>query len=250
MQSQITWIGNSSRREFIRIARSLETHSRVTYFPTLEDIPRACPPPAVVCYAWARPGEFEVADLEPIERQFPRSKHVHILGELCCGMKRTSQKLARTDAVYAHELTGDLTVDRLLQPGNPDDEFTVQAMSGSTLLAIYSRSKSFREAIADSLSMLQLKSIQLHPEQVIPTQGVDYVLWDVTDGWQEFPDFSRLRQCHPNATILALVASPREYEIAHLEKNGIQVLAQPYRLRDLCSIFGSTAKIRASSTAA
>jgi len=253
VNQQIIWIGNHSRREFVRITRSLEVHSSVAYYPTVDAVPATLAPPPLFCYAWSRQAEFEVADMQHVASRFPSSRHLNVLGELCCGMKRTSQKLQSVAAVYAHELIGELTLARMLRQVNLDltdnAATTFHSTDPNKLVAIYSRSGSYREAIAESLLMLKLKTIQMDPHQPARTSGVDYVVWDATDSWSEFPDFASLRKRHPVAKMIALVASPREYEISYLEENGIQVLAQPYRLRDLFSIFGSRTDFLATSAA-
>ena len=237
----------------MRITRSLEVHPGVAYHQSVSDVPTTIAPPNLFCYAWAREGEFEAANQEQLASCFPSSCHLNILGELCCGMKRTSQKLQSVNAVYAHELVGEATISRLLRYANPDltDNIATSFHTADPqkLVAIYSTSTSYRAGIADSLSFLKLKTIHMHPQQSVQASGVDYVLWDSTDSWNEFPDFTPLKKHHPLAKIVALVSSPREYEISYLEENGIQVLAQPYRLRDLFSIFGPRTEFLATSAA-
>jgi hypothetical protein len=97
--------------------------------------------------------------------------------------------------------------------------------------------------------MLGLKTAQLRIDEAPVVSGVDVVVYEASDGIDEFPALRELQRRHPGAEIVALVSYPREYEVARYEQHGIRVLSQPYNLNNLFSFFRSTREFLATSAA-
>lgn len=265
MDRQTLWIGNRIRNEFIRIASSLENESVVAYADSLECV-QGVSQPHLICLAISRPGEFATQTMQQIERlqkRFPTARVRVLLGEQCCGMKRTHEQLSNCDAVYVHEVptpgaSGWLTesVTELadsspfgLPSPKPNCPVTVSPSSSSPLVIVYSKSRDNRQAIAEAMELVGVRTVELSTEQNVPVSGADFVIWEVEDGCDSLPDAGWISKRHPTAKIVALMSYPREYELAHLTSQGIRVVSQPFRLSNLFSIFGSSRQLPATSAA-
>lgn len=263
MKNQVLWIGNHARSEFARITDALTQEANISFADVARDvetIPSKTPHPQLVCIAVARPGEFDTRTQQLAERlqlRFPTSQIRIVLGELCCGMMRTCDELSKWTALYVHEVPDSNVVSWLVDRDDKvgrDGEFlpttvTEPAPNTGPLVVVYSRTKSYRNAIAESLAALGLRTIELSPHDRPTIQGASFVVWEVEDGVDELPNVRWISARHPGAEIVALMSYPREYELAHFASQGVRVLSQPYRLSNLFSIFCPTAKFPATSAA-
>lgn len=248
MSDEIVWVGNASRSEFKRITDALRLSGSLTLYDDAATVPGKVVTPAVVCLAAARPGEVSPQRLEQVRTKFPASDHVTVLGELCCGLKRTAAFLDPVTTVYSHELPSDCTVQTLLEHLHAPPAFNFGPVE-SKFVAIYSKSSNYERGIAEALEMLGNKTARLSLDDASTVAGVDFVIWEVSDGIDEFPVARKIRRRHPDAEIIALVSYPREYEVTWYEQQGIRVLAQPYSLSNLFSIFRSPREFLATSAA-
>ena len=249
----LLWIGDHEREEFARIVRSLDEHASLLFAKSAaEALRRGQQQPFAICVAHARPGELNVNDLSALKSRWPQVPLVNILGEWCCGLKRTSKGLAEFAAVYSHELPRELDLPCLLTFAT--QVRTLRPFVANTaerlLVALYSPSKSYRRGLAEAFGMLDVKTIELSVSHSVSVTGVDFVVWDVAEEREHArSELAVIRERHPHAKILALMTFPREDEVARLLREGVQVIAQPFELSRLFSFFGRPVELSVTSAA-
>lgn len=256
MNQHTLWIGNRTRNEFARITDSLEKQSIVSYADLdLDGLRKGQAQPQLICVAIARPGEFGARTksmLERLKQRYPTSPIRLLLGESCCGMKRTCDELKGHSPAYVHEVPTQGAFCWLLDRITGDSDVPIVNVvdhKAGALAVVYSASNDHRQAIAQSLTLLGIRTIEMDPDDRVPVQGVDFVVWEVKDGYDSLPNARWIARRHPEAEIVVLMSYPREYELAHLAAQGVRVVAQPYRLSNLFSIFGHSRQVRATSAA-
>ena len=171
MSDEILWIGNASRLEFTRITDALRQNASLVECRDLSFLPAKVTTPSCVCLAAARPGEVSAQQLEQIRSRFPASTHITVLGELCCGLKRTRSFLDADSTFYAHELPSDVSLETLFRLSHSPLSVGL-AQAEPKLVAIYSTSSSYQRGIAEALEEIPASTLSSgkHPTVLMSSQ--------------------------------------------------------------------------------
>ena len=249
------WVGCDDR-EFARLARAVRSQSDASFVNELR-VARSCSAPSFVFLAQSRPGIFDASDVGDLRELWPQSRFLYLLGEWCCGEKRTSREFVHVPAVYTHQIDEPVSLSQLIalsrRPGESmpsSTAFTRSPLAERTLVAIYSPSRSFQNGLADAMAQLSMKTVELRFDVPARTTGVDFVIWDASECQNTGEDELRqLRIRHPQSQIIALLTYPREFERRTLVAEGIRVLAQPFAVRDLVQLLATRADLSVTSAA-
>lgn len=247
LKSNILWIGNHQRAEFSRIAESLSRESTISFSADGRDVSDSLRP-GVVIIAHNRPNEFGGVQLDSLRGRWSQIRFVNLLGESCCGWKRTSKEIGEAASIYTHEVPGNARVEEIVDLAH--GRTSVLGYGASQLAVVYSSRGSFREGLADAIRLTSVKTVESSLDAPVSVQGADFVVWDAADDVElRSHDAVILRRRHPDARIVALLTYPREYEVAMLATRGISVLAQPFALNSLFSYFRQHADVAVTSAA-
>lgn len=236
------WVGCTDH-EFARIARAVRSQLDATFLSDLDHVRRDAPSPFVV-FAQSRPGLFDGVRIRELCDDWPHSRFLYLLGEWCCGEKRTSQEFVQVPAVYTHQIDDPTNTNQLLAFSRRPDEvvrsgstYLAQPHAEHALVAIYSPSKSFRNALADAMGQLSMKTVELQLTPGARTIGADFVVWDAAASPSTRREELRvIRGRHPQSHVIALLTYPRNFERESLAAEGVHVLAQPFSLQELSEL--------------
>jgi len=229
MRSQILWIGSEgnghSRAEFAPIYNELSQHHKVYFVSGLSE---SAPAAELVVIAPSRPGQFSSSCVKILQASRPHAKFVYVLGDWCCGQKRTESEHTRVPTFYCHELQRGNVFAQL------NGELTSPSQSGHAFAAVYSRTSSYGDAIQEMLATSSLGSVQLRFGDGVPTDGAAVVIWETPmEGYHREAQLAEIEARHPAAQVIALVTFPRDYETAAWLDASVSVLSQPFRESDL-----------------
>lgn len=256
----IVWFGDCERSGFDRVVKSLRLQSEFRVVRTVQQA--VGPPPSYVILPVARPGEVAPLEVAGLKKVWSQSQFVWLLGEWCWGEKRRSDVFGGATVLYLHELL--LPVDLAQFAAGPEtdglrghestdlSEIFHSELSDlkNSLAAIYSRSRSLRGALADTLSIAGMSSIELQLGDGVRTQGVEFVIWDpASAGEGRQAELREIRRRHPAAEIVALLSWPGQREADILRAAGVRVLGQPFALRQLFRFFSNYRSRMVSSAA-
>jgi len=251
-------VGLSHRREFSEIVVSLRDHFQFQTIDNLTQIDRDKPPELVIL-AHSRPDEFSATAVGELREAWPHARFVSLLGSWCVGERRTVSPLRDIPRIYVQQWRGRIWPDELRSVGArlqgahepPPRSHQLAAPTNPPLVAIYSPSVSYRQALADALENIGCKTVAARMELPVQIRGVDFVIWEVPLGFgRRREEISTLRRRHAGAELIGLVTFPRDDEVESLYKAGVRhVVSQPFRLEDLTKTITRSVS-RAKSSAA
>ena len=259
MSDSIVWLGECERSEFAGVVQSLQQQVDLRIVRSVKQA--TGPAPSHVIVALSRPGEITPQEISELVNLWPQSQLVWLLGEWCCGEKRRNAEFGGANVFYLHELSlpldvsqltvGSATVGRACEMAEiPDVTNSGATDPNSSLVAIYSRSRSYRGALADAMSLAGMSSIELQLGDGVRTHGVNFVIWEpASAGDRRQAELREIRRRHPTAEIVALLSWPRQYESEMLRAEGVCVLGQPFALRELFRYFSNYRPRMVSSAA-
>lgn len=231
MPAQILWIGSKSNGletvEFAAIYDELSKQHVVHFASNLAEA-KSTPTSNVVVVAPSRPGEFPARDVKELQASRPDSRFVYLLGDWCCGQKRTEPEFSRVETLYRHEL----------QRGNVFSQLTgesaISHLSAGTFVAVYARTRSYGDAIQEMVASSASGVVQLKFGDIVTTSEVSVVIWETPmEGYHRESQLAEIKARHPAARVIALVTFPRGYEADDWIAAGVEVLSQPFREADL-----------------
>lgn len=230
----LLWIG-ARDREFSEIVRALQRQAQVRFVETPEAANELTAD--LVILAQRRPGELSSSSVRELRQKFKSIPFLYLLGEWCCGEKRTNDQFGEVPAMYTHEIRQQVSLQQLRRHARQLDEdidrcsCQRKTFPDGALVAIYAPAKSFQAAISGMLSAVGLKTVQLNFADHVATHGVDFVVWEVADNVEvRWHELNLLQRRHRGARVIGLATFPRESEFRSLEQAGVSVLAQPFRL--------------------
>ena len=245
------WIGNRDRVEFDRIIVRLQLQSQISF---QKSVPMSPVGARLIVIAHSRPGEVSLEEIERVQNRNPQIRVVNLFGEWCCGEKRIAPKDCSVPRLYTHELhhVDDVWTCLAGSRGGVGSIRTGKATSTVTpLVVVYGSQASYGQGIVDALAVsTEVKSVQMRLEGQAIVDGVDFVVWEAgpdSGYWDE--QLRTIRQRHPHAKIVALLTYPRVFEVEHLQRHDVRVLAQPFALSELFSFFRGENDVVASSAA-
>lgn len=230
---RIAWIGPQDSQEWTGVWSELGEVARVAQH--YRTICEACSddPPRLAIVAMNRSGEHSWHAMGQLRQTWDKTRVVCVLGSWCCGLRRVTPELADFPHFYVHELLPGHVFEQLANPESHgfDDLIGPQRQT----IAIYARTTSYSEALADALAASFPHRIEARFGDHVNLHGVDIVLWEphpYRDQWHA--ELDSLARRHPTAHRIALVNYPRPFEFAEMASCGVDaVLAQPFQLPDL-----------------
>jgi hypothetical protein len=235
-------VGLSHRREFSEIVLSLRDHFQIRTIDKLTQIDRDKPPELVIL-AHSRPDEFSATAVGELRESWPHVRFMSLLGSWCIGERNTGSPLGDIPRIYVQQWRSRISPDELRSAGArlhgahepPPCSYQIASPANAPLVAIYSPSVSYRQALASLLANVGCKIVAARMELPVEIRGVDFVIWEVPIGCgRRREEISTLRTRHANAELIGLLTFPRDYEVESLYKASVQhIVSQPFRLEDL-----------------
>ena len=207
--------------------------------------------PEVIVLLQAYPGQFSHADLDRLQRQYPLSRLVLLLGTWCEGEKRSGQPWPAAVRLYWHQgperlrqELGRLTAGRGSAWGLPvtatEEERLLAASEvplpqGQGLIAIGSFSPEMADWLAAACRSSGHATVWIDPRHPARLQGAVAAIYDAAETGEA--DFDALQQFVGQidpAPVAALLGFPRidDYRRA-IEAGAAAVLSKPLAVDDL-----------------
>jgi hypothetical protein len=251
-------VGLSHRREFSEIVLSLRDQVRIQTIDNLTQIDRDKPPELVIL-AHSRPDEFSATAVGELRESWPHVRFISLLGSWCTGQRHTDSRLCHIPSIYVGQWRSRIGPDELRSVGArlhgahepPPCNYQIAPPTNAPLVAIYSPSVSYRQALADALANAGCKVVAARMELPVQILGVDFVLWEIPRGFgRRREEISILRTRHAQAELIGLATFPRDFEVESLCEASVQhVVSQPFRLADLTKTIARSVSHAKSSAA-
>jgi hypothetical protein len=189
--------------------------------------------PDLILLVASRPSRFSAAEVESLQRRFPQTRLVALLGSWCEGEIRSGHPWPGVTRIYAHQwqarLPQELEIRRAVTK--------IKAKLPRRLVGIATAQYVSFAALAIACRSMAHESVWLPPNRPLPVPRVDAILYDATlELPAELAHLKQLREQLVRPPVVLLLDFPRPSDLELASQAGVSaVLARPYLLTDLAA---------------
>ena len=191
--------------------------------------------PDLILLVASRPGRFSAAEVESLQRRFPQTRLVALLGSWCEGEVRPGHPWPGVTRIYAHQWQARLPQELAIRQQRAVTK--IKAQLSRRLVGIATAQYANFAALATVCRSIGQEVVWLPANRPLPVQRVDAILYDATlELPAELAHLKQLREQLVRPPVVLLLDFPRPSDLELASQAGVSaVLARPYLLTDLAA---------------